>query len=169
MFHRHSLIGREVQKTTWNEYDIIFSFVRLRLSPVVHQSIRPWIFRDMIYRIIWKRFSTCSLVHNIYYTLHLDFSWKLMFRHFASRIFLFLCHFSKDCDVDEGWRTEFVRVVHATFFFFYIFFYFFYLIAWNGFWIFFFFFPICGLKQPDFREKSVFLLIGQGGLPSLHS
>ena len=25
-----------------------------------------------------------------------------------------------------------------------------------------------GLKQPDFRKKSVFLLSGQGGLPSLH-
>ena len=32
----------------------------------------------------------------------------------------------------------------------------------------FFFFPIFGLKQPDFREKSGFLLSGQGGLPSLH-
>ena len=30
-------------------------------------------------------------------------------------------------------------------------------------------FPIFGLKQPDFREKKrVFLLSGQGGLPSLH-
>ena len=34
---------------------------------------------------------------------------------------------------------------------------------------FFFFFPIFGLKQPDLREKSVFLLSGQGGLPSLHT
>ena len=30
------------------------------------------------------------------------------------------------------------------------------------------FFPIFGLKQPDFRKKSGFLLSGQGGLPSLH-
>ena len=30
---------------------------------------------------------------------------------------------------------------------------------------FFFFF---GLKQPDFREKSVFLFSGQGAVPSLH-
>ena len=56
-------------------------------------------------------------------------------------------------------------VVHATF----LIFFFSLIIVWNGFWQFFFFFPIFGLKQPNFREKNVFLLSGQGGLPSLLS
>ena len=50
-------------------------------------------------------------------------------------------------------------MVHATFF-----------IAWNRFWHNnrfwqFFFFSIFGLKQPDFREKSVFCLVFRGVYP----
>ena len=53
-------------------------------------------------------------------------------------------------------------VVHATFFFLD-------LQSETDFDNIFFFFPFFGLKKSDFIEKSVFLLSGQGGLPSLQS
>ena len=56
-------------------------------------------------------------------------------------------------------------VVHATFFLSFLFSL---VMPETDFYNFFFFFPIFGLKLPNFREKKVFLLSCQGGLPSLH-
>ena len=53
----------------------------------------------------------------------------------------------------------YVLVVHATFFLF--------IITYTDFDNFFFFYPIFGLKQPDFRKKSVFCLVVRG-VYSLH-